>query len=175
MEKQEHHTHNLSIYDILRDLNIEYEKIEHPPVFTVEDLEVFTKGVNAGESKNLLLRNDKGSIHYLIVAETKTEVNLKQLASLLNEKKLSFASTERLEKYLGVTPGAVSPFGLINDATKSVRVIIDNKLLAHERLAYHPNVNTATLILATADLKKFLASTGNSIRYMQLVAGFEQN
>lgn len=152
-----------SLYDILADLNIEYEKHEHPAVFTVKEAEQYDSGIDAGKSKNLFLRNKKGNVHYLLIADSNKKVDLKKLSSLLSESRLSFASPERLSEYLGLTPGSVSPFGLINDSSKSVRVLIDKCLLRHDKLGFHPNINTSTIVIKTSDFRKFLDWTGNSI------------
>ncbi len=157
-----------SIYDILADLDIEYEKIDHPAVFTVEEAEKYDSEIDAGKCKNLFLRNYKGDSHYLLIAESTKKIDLKKLSSLINEKKLSFATPERLSEHLGLTPGSVSPFGLINDISKSVRVLIDESLLKHEKLSFHPNINTSTLIIKTDDFKRFLDWTGNNISYVDL-------
>jgi Ala-tRNA(Pro) deacylase len=156
------------IYKILDDLQISYEKYDHPAVFTVAEAALYDRGIDAGKSKNLFLRNVKGDTHYLVVMQADKRLDLQRLATLLNESKLSFASEERLVKYLGLTPGSVSPFGLINNADKSVNVIVDNDLLTYEKLAYHPNINTATLTIATEDLKKFLEWTENKVLYLHL-------
>lgn len=156
------------IYQILQSLEIKYEKYEHPAVFTVEEAARYDRGIDAGKSKNLFLRNAKGDKHYLVVLQADKRLDLQRLAILLSENKLSFASEERLEKYLGLKPGSVGPFGLVNDADKSVRVIIDKELLHYEKLAYHPNINIATLIISTEDFKKFLEWTGNKIDYLDL-------
>ncbi len=156
------------IYQILHDLDISYEKYEHPAVFTVEDAEKYDRGINAGHSKNLFLRNKKGDQHYLVVVEASKRVDLKKLALLLNESKLSFASAERLMTYLGLTPGSVSPFGLINDTSKTVQVIVDNGLMQQTKQSYHPNRNTATLVIKREDFKKFLSWTKNPVMYKDL-------
>lgn len=157
-----------NIYDILDDLNIKYEKHDHPAVFTVEEAEHYDSEIEGGKSKNLFLRNNKGNKHYLLVAESRKKIDLKKLSSFLNEKRLSFASPERLKKYLGLTPGSVSPFGLINDSSKSIKVLVDKGLLKYKKLGYHPNVNTSTLVIKTNDLKRFLSWTGNTIVYVGL-------
>jgi len=156
------------IYQILKDLNIDYEKFEHPAVYTVDAASQFDRGIDAGKSKNLFLRNKKGDKHYLVVAESTRLVDLKKIATLLNENRLSFASLERMLKYLGLTPGSVSPFGLINDTEKSVQVIVDQGLLNHPKVAFHPNINTATLVIKTEDFQKFLDWIGNKIQYINL-------
>lgn len=156
-----------SIYAILTDLNIEYEKYDHPPVFTVKEAKQYDRGIDAGKTKNLFLRNKKGDQYYLLVAESTRKIDLKKLASFPNESKLSFASPERLHKHLKLSPGSVSPFGLINDSLRKVKVLIDKSLLKHKKLGFHPNVNTATLVIKTADFKRFLAWTGNKVVYFK--------
>lgn len=156
------------IYQVLQELNISYEKHEHPAVYTTEQADRYYDGIDAGMSKNLFLRNRKGDKHYLVVVESSKKVDLERLGSLLNESKLSFASAERLLKYLGLTAGAVSPFGLINDANKEVFVIVDNDLLKYQKLSYHPNINTATLVISIEDFKKFLDWAKNSVQFLVL-------
>lgn len=156
------------IYLILKDLDIEFEKYEHPAVYTVEEAEKYDRGVDAAHSKNLFLRNKKGNKHYLVILEGSKRVDLKELAKLLNEGDLSFASPERMLKYLELTPGSVSPFGLINDINKEVHVVVDNDLLKSKKQGSHPNVNTATLVISTDDFKKFLEYTGNWVTYLNL-------
>jgi len=156
------------IYAVLQSLDIPYEKFEHPAVYTVEEAAQHDRAFGAGTCKNLFLRNKKGDTHYLVVAESTRKIDLKQLGDLLGSSKLSFASPERLMEYLSLTPGSVSPFGLINNLDKKVQVIIDEGLLRHEKLSFHPNVNTATLAIQTDDFKKFLEWTGNPVRYTKL-------
>lgn len=156
------------VYQILSGLNIAYEKHDHPAVFTVEEAQKYDRGIDAGKSKNLFLRNKKGDKHYLVIVESTKRVDLKQLSVQLNENKIGFASPERLLEYLGLTPGSVSPFGLINDKNKAVQVIVDNDLMMHKKLAFHPNINTATLVMSSKDFQKFLDSTGNSISFLNL-------
>lgn len=153
------------IYNVLEELKINYEKHEHPAVFTVEEAQKYDRGINAGKSKNLFLRNKKGDRHYLVIVEATRMVDLKKLAIITGESKLSFASAERLNDHLGVTPGSVSPFGLINDSDKTIQVVVDNGLLKYDKLAFHPNINTATLVISADDFKKFLDSTSNNVIY----------
>lgn len=157
----------MDIYKVLDNLQIQYEKYEHPAVHTVDDTLEHYKGIEAGKCKNLFLRNAKGDAHYLVVMQADKRLDIKKLSKLLGTK-LSFASPERLMQYLGLTPGSVSPFGLIHNTDKSVKVIIDSGLLQYQKLGYHPNINTATLVITTEDFKKFLAWTGNKIDYVAL-------
>lgn len=157
-----------AVEEILQRLHISFERYEHPPVFTVAEAEHYDRNIPGAKSKNLFLRNKKGTAHYLIVAESRASVNLKKLAGLLGEGNLSFASPERLRQYLGVAPGSVSPFGLINDTTKSVRVLVDRDLLSTGHVGFHPNDNTATFVLTADDFRKYLEWTGNDIRYISI-------
>jgi len=101
-----------------------------------------------------------------VVAAHSTAVDIAAIAGRIGEGRLSFASAERLAAHLGLTPGAVSPFGLINDASKSVRVLLDGGLRNAARVGFHPNVNTATIVLAFGDFERFLASRGNPVTFI---------
>lgn len=156
------------IHIYLKNLTIEFTEYTHPPVHTCEEAEQYYQDVPGGQSKNLFLRNKKGSQHYLIIIESHKTVDLEKLRELLNETKMGFASPERLHKYLQTTPGSVSPFGLIFDTEKHLKVIVDEDLFAHEQVHYHPNDNTKTILITTSDFKKFLESTGHEINYKKL-------
>jgi Ala-tRNA(Pro) deacylase len=100
-----------------------------------------------------------------VVAERAARVDLKHLAAVLGEDRLSFGSPERLLAYLGLTPGAVSPFGVVNDHAHAVTVVVDETLRSAARVAFHPNVNTSTVTLTFADFARFLASQAAPVRY----------
>lgn len=154
------------VYDRLAALGIAYERHDHPPVATVQEAEAHWAGIDATHAKNLFLRNQKGTRHYLVVLEHHKRADLAAIGTALGEGRLSFASPERLMKYLGLTPGAVSPFGLINDPTHDVTIVLDRALKDAARVAFHPNVNTATLALAGADFQRFLAATGHAVTWI---------
>jgi Ala-tRNA(Pro) deacylase len=155
-----------AVYAVLDALRIAYTRHEHPPVFTVEEAEQHWQGIDAVHCKNLFVRNKKGNAHYLVVVERSKMVDMKRLTTKLNEDRLSFASPERLATHLGLTPGAVSPFGIINNRDHAVAIVLDEDLRSAERVAFHPNVNTATIALSFADFERFLASRGNPVRYL---------
>jgi Ala-tRNA(Pro) deacylase len=141
-------------------------KHEHPPVYTVEEAELHWENITGAHCKNLFLRNKKGKNHYLVIAKSEKRVDLKALTSRLGEDRLSFASPERMMRYLGLEPGAVSPFGLINDGENAVVVVIDMDLREASHVNFHPNVNTATVGITYVDFEKFLTHCGNSIRFL---------
>ena len=154
------------VHDRLKALGIAFTRHEHPPVATAEEADVHWAGIDATHSKNLFLRNQKGNRHYLVIVRHLKRADLRGIADQLGDGKLSFASPERLMTHLGLTPGSVSPFGLINDRDHHVRVAIDRDLKSADRVSFHPNINTATLTLARADFERFLADCGNSVQYV---------
>jgi len=155
-----------SVQRALGDLGIAFERFEHPPVFTVEQAREHWARIDAAHCKNLFLRNKKGDRHLLVVAEHATPIDIAAVAARVGEAKLSFASPERLLAHLGLTPGAVSPFGLLNDHAKAVRVVLDRRLREATRIGLHPNVNTATVVLAMPDFERFLAARGNPVVWL---------
>ena len=157
-----------AVYDTLARLGITYERYDHPPADTVAQAVEHWAGIDATHCKNLFLRNTKGNRHYLVVVEHLKAVDLRALADRICDDRLSFGSPERLAKHLGLTPGSVSPFGLINDPAHTVRVFIDADLKKADWVTFHPNVNTVTLKLSFADFGRFLTSTGHTVRYVRV-------
>jgi Ala-tRNA(Pro) deacylase len=156
------------VYEVLNSLGIPYSRHEHPPVFTAEQAERHWTDISGAHCKNLFLRNKKGNRHYLVILPTSKQADLRQLNARLKEDRMSFGSAGRLKRYLGLEPGAVSPFGLINDVGREVIVIVDLDLRRADRVNFHPNLNTATVGIATADFERFLAWTGNEVRFFDL-------
>ena len=158
------------VYAALDALGIRYERHEHPAVFNAEDASKYWDAIPGVQCKNLFLRNKKGDTHYLVVVDISKRVDLKDLVKVVGDDRLSFGSPERLMAKLGLTPGSVSPFGLINDTDGSVRVLIDEDLRGAERLLFHPNINTATVVVSWADLERFLATRPQRVRLVSLRA-----
>lgn len=154
------------VYSTLENLNIDYKRYEHPPVFTVDEAKQYWQDIEGIHSKNLFLRNNKGSRHYLVVLEETKQADLKGLSEKLGAGKLSFASERRLMEHLGLETGAVSPFGLINDEKKAVTAVIDRDLSKGKTVNFHPNVNTATINIAYTDFEKFLKHCNNELIFI---------
>jgi Ala-tRNA(Pro) deacylase len=112
------------------------------------------------------MRNQKGTRHYIVIIPYRKRANLRAVSDQIGDGKLSFGSPERLMTHLQLEPGSVSPFGLIHDANHSVRVAIDRDLRAAQRISFHPNINTKTIVLAFADFHRFLESCGNPVQYV---------
>lgn len=156
------------LYELFRDLAIQYEYHEHPALATIEDAKIHWKDYKSGRCKNIFFRNHKGDRHYLVILEHLRQLNIKDLEKRLRQGKLTFASDQRLKKHLGVEPGSVSPFGLINDTEKHVHLFIDEKLNESDRLAFHPNINSATVVISKSDFVRFLEYTGNTYEFIRL-------
>ncbi|RPH31191.1 MAG: prolyl-tRNA synthetase associated domain-containing protein [Bacteroidales bacterium] len=157
-----------AVYSVLSDLNIEFDYHEHPPAPTVEEASKYWEGIDSTHCKNIFLRNHKGDRHYLVILEHRQEVNIHQLEKLLKQGKLTFASPQRMMKYLGLAPGSVSPFGLIHDTSKHVHLFLDHNLQKAERLSFHPNLNTASLIIRYNDFIRYLDWKGNGYEFIDL-------
>lgn len=156
------------VYEKLAALGVDYTVHEHPPVFTAEEAATHWKDIDGTPVKNLFLRNKKGDRHYLVILGIEKQADLKHLVKVIGDDRLSFGSPERLMKHLGVTPGSVSPFGLINDTQHAVRVIVDSDLKSARKLIFHPNDNTASLTISGQDFVRFLEQQGNPVRWVSL-------
>ena len=149
------------VFDKLDELKIKYSVIEHPPVYTIEEMDSLGIFDSVNICKNLFVRNDKGDKHYLIVIGSKKQANLKAISAKISESRLSFASDERLQKYLGLKKGEVTPLGIINDKEHSVIIILDKDLDGKKPLGVHPNDNTATVVISFYDLINYIKYFGN--------------
>lgn len=157
------------VYKTLEMLNITYDRFTHPAMNTIEELNKYNVGNDdIVHCKNLFLRNSKGDKHYLVLTEPDKRADTRGLARQIKSTRLSFASPERLEKYLGLDPGSVSPFGLINDKNKDVEVLIDRDLDTRQKITFHPNVNTASVTISYEDFQKYIRWCGNKIMYVDV-------
>lgn len=156
------------VLEKLDELNIKYELIDHPPVYTIEEMENLSLEEKGHIVKNLLLKNSNGKKHYLVILKSDKKANLKSIKSQIESSALSFASEERLEKYLGLLKGAVTPLGIINDDNHCVNVVIDEDLKNQSIIGVHPNVNTATVFISYDDMIKFINTFGNEIIYVNI-------
>ncbi len=151
----------------LAELGIPSRTVRHPPVFTVEESKALRGELPGGHVKNLFLRDKKGAL-WLVVAQEDRRIDLKELARRIGAGKVSFASPERLMRHLGVVPGAVTPFGLINDRAAEVRVVIDRALLEQDPVNVHPLANDRTTAIAPRDLLRFIEACGHTPRILDL-------
>ena len=156
------------IYAFLDQHSIAYQRCDHPAVFTVAEAERLVPPLPATHTKNLFLRDKKGIRHVLLVVGFDKQVDLKALSGVLGIDKVSFASPDRLKKYLGIEPGAVSLLALLNDANREVGVFIDRELWSANAFQCHPLVNTATLVISREGIEQFLKATGHAYRLVEV-------
>jgi len=154
----------------LKELNISFEQINHVAVYTIEEMDNLGKEIFKGAKicKNLFVRDNKGKNHFLIVMPEEKRAPLSEISEKIGSTKLSFASEERLEKYLKLKPGSVSPLAVINDDTNDVQVVIDEELKKESLLGVHPNVNTSTILLKPEDLEKYIIGCNNKLKYISI-------
>jgi len=157
-----------AVITYLEEQNIPYEIHEHPPVPTVEAALPYWKDIQASHCKNLFFRNHKGNRHYLVILEHRRQLNIRDLEQRLKQGKISFASPQRMERYLGLSAGSVSVFGIINDFENHVHLFIDKALQSASHISFHPNENNATLVISFASFLRFLESSGNSYEFIAL-------
>ena len=166
--QQEQLARRQKVLDKLKELEISYDMYEHPPLPTIEMALEYWKDLPSTHCKNLFFRNHKGNKHYLVVFECHQQMAIHQIEKMLKQGKLSFASEQRMEKYLGLRPGSVSPFGLINDTEKHVKLFLDKNLKDAPMLSFHPNDNSASLVVKNEDFIKFLQWWGGEYEFLDL-------
>ena len=177
------------VLNFLEENDIEYKNHIHPPLPTIELALEYWKEIDSTHCKNLFFRNHKGNRHYLVVFECHKELSIHSLEKSLKQGKLSFASQERMERCLGLLPGSVSPFGLINDmnltdesgapregvAAKElfenghrVKLFLDQDLRSSEFISFHPCDNTASTVISNADFMKYLQLWGGEYEWIDI-------
>ncbi len=149
------------LFALLEELNIKTTTVEHPALFTVEDSRALRGQISGGHTKNLFLKDKKNNF-FLVTVREDARVDLKNLHKLVGgSSRLSFGKPDKLMEYLGVVPGSVTAFGVINDKTGAVKMVMDETLMENEIINCHPLVNTATTSIARNDLLKFLEVVGH--------------
>lgn len=151
----------------LAALGIAQTTHEHPAVFTVEEAKALRGKLPGGHCKSLFLKDKKGALWLTVMLEER-RIDLRKLSDRLGAPRFSFGSAELLEEVLGVTPGSVTPFAVINDIAQRVTIVLDEEMLRHDPLNYHPLINTKTTAVAPADLLKFLRACGHEPRILSL-------
>lgn len=157
------------VHTLLLKLGIPYQEFTHSAVFTCEESDRLCPPMpGSAHTKQLLMRDKKGTYHVLAIVMSDKKVDVKELGRTLQKKDLGFASPERLKRLLGVDPGSVTPFGLMFDHNHEVNVIVDEDAWAMGKFRFHPLVNTATLIIDRAGFETFLAHTRHEYRIMKI-------
>lgn len=156
-----------ALFARLDALGIAHPTTRHPPAFTVEQGNQVWGDIPGLHCKNLFLKDAKGVL-WLVVAPAARRIDLKRLPDIIGSARLSFGSPALLLEVLGITPGSVTPFALVNDPGHRVRVILDAAMMAEPLLNYHPLTNEATTTIANADFRKFLKDCGHELQIVRL-------
>ena len=156
------------VLDYLTSNNIEYSWYTHDEAPTIEIARTQWRADGSKHCKNLFFRNHKGNRHYLVVLDCERDLHIHDLEQRLHQGKLTFASPRRMAQYLGLCPGSVSPFGLINDSENHVHLFIDENLKKEESLSFHPNDNRATVVISQPEFMRYLSIVGNSYEFIEL-------
>ena len=155
------------LLDVLTQIGINYVNHEHPAVYTVEEADMHHEGIDGVHSKNLFFKDRKKRL-VLVVTLSDKPIKIKEVADKIGHKGLSFGKPDLLMEVLGVIPGAVTPFSVINDTENKVKVILDQEMMNHDLLNFHPIVNTATTTIASDDLVKFMEHCNQEFEIISL-------
>ncbi len=142
------------LFDVFKDAGIKYDLYHHDAVFTVKEAHKVDSEIEGAACRNLFLRDKKKKM-FLVTAQNHTQIDLKKLEKRIASARLSFGSAERLFENLGVTPGSVCPFSVINDTSNQIGMILEEEMMAQDIVTYHPMLNTMTVALTPSDLIKF--------------------
>ena len=156
-----------NILKVLNDENIDYRIIKHKRVYTIDEIKDINLDKEGLIPKNIFLRNANGKVHYLVTCHPDKKIDIKSLANNLNSTRLSFASSERLKKYLNVCKGSVSPLGFIYDENIEVIFVFDKELI-NITIGVHPNRNDYTIFIKFNNLVKLIEEHGNKIVYLDI-------
>lgn len=156
------------VFDWLDRHGIAYTWYEHPEAPTIEIARRYWRDDGSKHCKNLFFRNHKGNRHYLVAFDCEQNLAIHDLEHRLRQGKLSFASQQRMERWLGVRPGSVSPFGLINDPEGHVHLFLDRNLERFPAYSFHPNDNRATVVIARSEFLRYLTAVGNTYEFIEL-------
>lgn len=157
-----------TIDETLTALGISFERVDHAAVFTCDEAYAAMPGHESLQTKNIFLRDKRGRRHILLITSCERVVDVKKFADQCDADRLSFASPERMMKYLGVEPGSVTVLGLINDTEKAVELYVDRDVWNAPLWRCHPLVNTATLVIPRGGIEQFLAHTGHRASVVSL-------
>lgn len=156
------------VKDKLEELNIDFEIVEHPAVLTTEEADSYIEGIDGVRTKSLFLTNKKKTVYYLLIMDGQKRLDMKKFGNITGTNHIKFCSANRLMDKIGLFPGAVSIFGLLNNVEKDVQVYFDKEILLEDRMSFHPNDNTKTIFISTDDMFKFIESIGFKYEAIEL-------
>ena len=157
-----------AVYQALQNMGIAYEVVDHPPALTTEEADRYIEGKEGVRTKTLFLTNKKGNAHYLLIMDDAKRMDMKKLSELLDEKRVSFASADRLMEKMQLPPGVVSLFGLLNNTGKDIRIYLDKEMLTEKIVTFHANDNSKTVFIAMDDMYRFINNMGYEYKIIDL-------
>ena len=152
----------------LNELNIPFEIVEHEPALTTEQADSFIEGIEGVRTKTMFLTNKKKTEFYLLIMDDKKRLDMDIFKEIVASKQIKMSSKNSLFEKMMLPPGVVSPFGLLNNEDKDIKVYIDKEIIDEERMCFHPNTNEKTIFLKTLDLLKFIESIGYDVNIVEI-------
>ena len=144
----------------LQELGITYDVVEHPPAFTTEQADSYIEGLEGVRTKSMFLTNKKKTQYYLLIMDDQKRLDMEDFKDQVGANRIRMASTESLAEKMQLPAGTVSPFGLLNNGEKDIRVYFDKDIVSEEIMTFHPNTNEKTIFIKTQDLLRFLEAVG---------------
>lgn len=156
------------VKEYLNSIGIEFKIVEHEPAYTTEEADKYIEGHDGVRTKTMFICNKKKTNYYMIIMDDSKRLDMNKFKEIVSEKQMKMASEEALKEKLGIEPGMVSPFGLLNNDEKDVKIYMDKQIITEEIMTFHPNDNTKTLFITTKDLFKYFENIGYEINIIEL-------
>lgn len=155
------------VMDKLNELSIKVQIVEHEPALTTEQADKFIEGIEGVRTKTMFLTNRKKKNFYLVIMDDAKRLDMDKFKEITEEKQIKIASAESLAEKMRLVPGVVSPFGLLNNDDKDIKVYIDKEIITQDRMSFHPNTNEKTIFINTTDLIKYLNNIGYELKIIE--------
>ena len=156
------------VVEVLNELDIPFDIVEHEPALTTEQADSFIEGIEGVRTKTMFLTNKKKTAYYLLIMDDQKRLDMDLLKELIGANRVRMASPESLFEKMSLPAGVVSPFGLLNNTDKDIHVYFDKEIMSEKRMSFHPNTNEKTLFVDTVDLLRFLESIGYESHIIEL-------
>ena len=156
------------VKEYLNSMGIQFKIVEHEPAYTTEEADKYIEGHDGVRTKTMFICNKKKTNYYMIIMDDTKRLDMNKFKEIVSEKQMKMTSEESLKEKLGIKTGMVSPFGLLNNDEKDVKIYMDKEIITEEIMRFHPNDNTKTLFITTKDLFKYFENIGYEINIIEL-------
>ena len=156
------------VKEYLNSMGIQFKIVEHEPAYTTEEADKYIEGHEGVRTKTMFICNKKKTNYYMIIMDDSKRLDMNKFKEIVSEKQMKMASEEALNQKLGIKSGMVSPFGLLNNDEKDVKIYMDKEIITEEIMTFHPNDNTKTLFITTKDLFKYFENIGYELNIIEL-------